>query len=244
VTVNISALQLQRPDFVHTVLGVLGDTGLPPESLVLELTETVLLATSKAETRTLTGRLEELRRRGVRIALDDFGTGYSSLAYLRYLPIDLVKIDQSFMQSDDDVARQGQAFTRAILDLCRILRVRAVAEGVETPAQHDFLRTLGCPLGQGYLYGAPMPREDFERLLSWRPAVAVAIEAGAGAGSGSGVSATPVAGASAGNSVVAATATSSVALSPHVSSSSSLSSSSAVAPGAAATPGGERDHPG
>ncbi|WP_155123618.1 MULTISPECIES: bifunctional diguanylate cyclase/phosphodiesterase [unclassified Actinoplanes] len=141
VTVNVSTHQLRDPDFADTVLAILAETGLPPAGLVLEITESVLI--DAADTPVL-GRLRE---HGIRIAIDDFGTGYSSLAYLRQLPVDILKIDRSFIS---DVS-----FTKAILELARSQGLITVAEGVETPEQAAVLRDLRCDLVQGYHFGRP-----------------------------------------------------------------------------------------
>lgn len=151
VTVNVSTYQLRDPAFADTVLAVLAETGMPAKGLVLEITESVLI--DAADTPVL-GRLRE---HGIRIAIDDFGTGYSSLAYLRRLPVDILKIDRSFI---DDVS-----FTRAILELARSQELVTVAEGVETASQADQLRDLRCDLVQGYHFGRPVDPEIIETLI-------------------------------------------------------------------------------
>ncbi|GII06050.1 putative bifunctional diguanylate cyclase/phosphodiesterase [Planobispora takensis] len=169
VTVNVSGRQLRRREFVSTVLAALEDSGLPGEALVLEITETALLATGREETARVTGYLSELRLHGVRIAIDDFGTGYSSLAYLQHLPVDVIKIDGAFTTLDrgtDAASRQRHAFTKAILSLCESLDLPAIAEKVETSEQEEFLRDMRCPLGQGYLFSKPVPAGELNRLLA------------------------------------------------------------------------------
>jgi diguanylate cyclase (GGDEF)-like protein len=151
VTVNVSTHQLRDPGFADTVLGVLAETGLPGEGLVLEITESVLIDAAD------TLMLGRLREHGIRIAIDDFGTGYSSLAYLRRLPVDILKIDRSFI---DDAS-----FTRAILELARSQGLVTVAEGVETAAQAALLRELRCDLVQGYHFGHPAGPEAIEPLM-------------------------------------------------------------------------------
>ncbi|KUL37640.1 putative bifunctional diguanylate cyclase/phosphodiesterase [Actinoplanes awajinensis] len=160
VTVNVSTYQLRDPDFADTVLGILAETGMPPAGLVLEITESVLI--DAADTPVL-GRLRE---HGVRIAIDDFGTGYSSLAYLHELPVDILKIDRSFISRHQDPPSPREiSFTRAILDLAHSRDLVTVAEGVETEAQARLLRELRCDLVQGYHFGRPAAPEVIENLL-------------------------------------------------------------------------------
>ncbi len=153
VAVNVSARQLQHPDFVSHVEDALSESGLPPERLVLEITESVVIDTGDVEV-----RLALLKERGVQIALDDFGTGYGSLAYLQKLPVDIVKIDRSFTATIDSDAG-GEALLRAIIGLGSALGTRLIAEGIERPAQSDLIRTLGCERGQGFHYGRPSAME-------------------------------------------------------------------------------------
>ncbi|MFC4062737.1 EAL domain-containing protein, partial [Planomonospora corallina] len=168
VNVNVSAMQLRRPDFVATVLQALADAELPGRALVLEITETALLATGQQEIEQVIAYLHELREHGVRIAIDDFGTGYSSLAYLQHLPVDVVKIDGAFTayeSGSDTASRQRNALTRAIIGLCESMDLPAVAEKVETSEQEEFLRDMRCPLGQGYLFSKPVPASALDSLL-------------------------------------------------------------------------------
>jgi diguanylate cyclase (GGDEF)-like protein len=150
--VNISANQLRDPDLIPMVRGVLEETGIPPDQLALEITETELLGDSAHSA----ARFRELRALGVRISLDDFGTGYSSLSYLHSLPLDSLKIAKPFV--DGLVGRGREAsFIGVIVDLARKLGLDVIAEGIETPAQLTALRELGVELGQGYLVGRPAP---------------------------------------------------------------------------------------
>ncbi|WP_305784264.1 putative bifunctional diguanylate cyclase/phosphodiesterase [Symbioplanes lichenis] len=168
-SVNVSPRQLREPDFAALVLDALRTSGLPPASLILEITEGVLVA-SGAVTEQAIRHLETLRARGVRVAIDDFGTGYSSLAYLRDLPIDHVKIDKSFMPSGagDPALR---AMVKAIVDLAAGLRLGTIAEGVETAGQAAFLRELGCERAQGYYYSRPVPAADLLTAFQGRKSV-------------------------------------------------------------------------
>ncbi|MEU4622758.1 bifunctional diguanylate cyclase/phosphodiesterase [Actinoplanes sp. NPDC023801] len=160
LTVNVSTHQLRDPDFAGTVLAVLADTRLPAAALVLEITESVLIDAAD------TPVLGTLRAHGIRIAIDDFGTGYSSLAYLHALPVDILKIDQSFIRRHQDPPLpQDVSLTRAILELARGQGLVAVAEGVETAGQAELLRELDCPLSQGYHFGRPADAATIGALL-------------------------------------------------------------------------------
>lgn len=168
VTVNVSGRQLREPDFPQTVLDALRDSGLPGSALVLEITETALVAAGAAETRTVIERLEQLRRQGIRVAVDDFGTGYSSLSYLRQLPVDILKIDRAFtsaMAADDEQSAENEAFTRAILQLSSTLDLQTIAEGVETAEQARLLQQMDCRLAQGFHFARPMPSGQLTELL-------------------------------------------------------------------------------
>jgi diguanylate cyclase (GGDEF)-like protein len=159
VTVNVSPRQLIEPELPARVSAVLAETGIAPERLVVEITESVLIDDSFASTE----RLEQLRARGVRVALDDFGTGYSSLAYLRRFAVDTVKIDRSFVSAMDDEG--GVTIVGAVLGLTAGLGSTSVAEGIETHAQLARLRALGCGYGQGYLFSRPVPESEIGSLL-------------------------------------------------------------------------------
>jgi len=151
MSVNMSMRELESPTLVSDLHGLLARTGLEPTQLVLELTESALMR----DVMTMSRRLTELRRIGVRIAIDDFGTGFSSLSRLRWLPIDILKIDKSFVDEvDSDV--QGRALVRAVIQLAEALALDVVAEGVERVTQRDVLIELGCRFGQGYLFARPM----------------------------------------------------------------------------------------
>ena len=151
VTVNIAGKQLLYSEFVTDVAEALSDAGLSPQRLILEITEGTLLDNAEATTR----RLQEVKALGVRLAIDDFGTGYSSLSYLQRFPIDILKIDKSFVEG---IVRGGNqaALARTIISLGDSLALRTVAEGIETDAQRAVLRDLGCQLGQGFLYARPL----------------------------------------------------------------------------------------
>ncbi len=174
IAVNVSPVQLRGAGFSEAVLAVLEDTGLPPERLELEMTESVLMQDT-AET---LATLRRLSRLGIRLAMDDFGTGYSSLGYLQKFRFDRIKIDRSF------VSRLGQdvnaeAIVRAVVGMTDALGVRAIAEGVETSEQAEVLRNHGCPEVQGYLYSRPLDAEAYEELLRVAP-LQDAVRAAAG----------------------------------------------------------------
>jgi len=159
VAVNLSARQLADPQLAAVVQEALSASGLPAHLLCLEVTETVVMDDAEASSAVL-GQLRDL---GVRVAIDDFGTGYSSLAYLRSLPVDLLKVDRSFIAAVDDEG-PGLAIVTAVLALARALDLGVVAEGVETVGQRAALSALGVPLAQGWLWGRAVPAEDAE----WR----------------------------------------------------------------------------
>lgn len=164
--VNLSARQLADDDIVDHVLGALADTGVDPHHLCAEVTETVLVSDSGGPA----SRLAALRERGVRVAVDDFGTGFSSLSYLDRLPIDILKIDRSFVARLGETAPdlRGAAIARSIIEMAGALGLDSYAEGVETVAQWDNLVHLGCRRGQGYLFARPMDAAELTPRLDAR----------------------------------------------------------------------------
>jgi EAL domain-containing protein (putative c-di-GMP-specific phosphodiesterase class I) len=168
VAVNLSAVQLKSPDLVARIQAILAEVGLAPEWLELELTEGALMEDT---TSTLT-TLNALRQLGIQLALDDFGTGYSSLSYLKRLPLNNLKVDQSFVRglpSD----RESLAIVRAIVSLAKNLGFTVTAEGVETSEQAVIMRSLACETLQGYYISEPVPAKAIPALLSqrWRTGV-------------------------------------------------------------------------
>ncbi|MGY1602807.1 putative bifunctional diguanylate cyclase/phosphodiesterase [Geodermatophilus sp. SYSU D00815] len=161
MAVNVSARQLADEAFLGDVERVLVDSGVAPGTLVLEVTETALIADPEAVGR----QLAELRRMGLRIALDDFGTGYSSLSWLRAFPVDVLKIDRSFVGLLSGPG-QDAAIVHGLVQLGHGLRLEVVAEGVEHEEQRDLLRAEGCDLAQGWLFSAALPAAEAERLLA------------------------------------------------------------------------------
>ncbi len=160
IAVNVSAHQFSQPDFVDQVLAILRETGARPQRLKLELTESLLVANVGQ----LIEKMSALKAQGVGFSLDDFGTGYSSLAYLKRLPLDQLKIDQSFVR-DVLTDPNDASIARTIIALAQSLNLGVIAEGVETAAQRDFLARSGCHSYQGYFFSRPLPLADFERLL-------------------------------------------------------------------------------
>jgi diguanylate cyclase (GGDEF)-like protein len=152
ICVNVSAREIQEPGFVEGVRVTLGETGLHPTALVLEITETALLRATPSTIATL----ESLRDLGVRMVIDDFGTGYFSLSHLRQFPVDALKIASEFVQ-DASVGSRSSALAGAIVALSRSLEIQTVAEGIETAEQADRMRQLGCTFGQGYFFAQPVP---------------------------------------------------------------------------------------
>jgi EAL domain-containing protein (putative c-di-GMP-specific phosphodiesterase class I) len=166
LTVNVSPRHLQDPAFVDDIRAALAATKFEPSQLVLEITEGVLMQHTEATLR----KLLQLKSLGIQLAIDDFGTGYSSLGYLQRFPIDILKIDKSFV---DAVGRGASdpVLARAIVALGETLKLRTVAEGIERASQRDGLRALGCELGQGFLFAGPLPVDDATPWLEKLPAV-------------------------------------------------------------------------
>jgi EAL domain-containing protein (putative c-di-GMP-specific phosphodiesterase class I) len=162
MSVNLSARQFAQPELVDQVREILAETGLEPAGLEIEITESVLMD----QTETGVDTLRRLRDIGVRLVLDDFGTGYSSLSYLKHLPLDTIKIDRTFVAGID--GETDRSIVEAVIALAHGLRISVVAEGIETEAQFEQLRRMGCDVGQGFLFARPLPAPDAGRLLTPR----------------------------------------------------------------------------
>ena len=160
MAVNVSAMEFREERFLGNLFQTLDETGLDPRLLEVELTENLLVRHAESAA----AILDALRQRGVQVALDDFGTGYSSLSYLRKFPLDAIKIDQSFVRQIS-AASEDTAIVTAVIGLARGLRLRVVAEGVETPEQVEFLRRHHCDEAQGYHFSRPLPADRFAELL-------------------------------------------------------------------------------
>ncbi|MDR3412459.1 MAG: EAL domain-containing protein [Formivibrio sp.] len=163
LAVNISAGQFRQPDFIDHIRSALQRSGAHPTRLKLELTESLLLEEVEKVIKTMMA----LKEIGIRFAIDDFGTGYSSLAYLKRLPLDQLKIDQSFVR-DIAIDADDRAIVQAIISLASSLGLHVIAEGVETEAQRDFLAAHGCQAYQGYLFGRPAPADQIDKLIHTR----------------------------------------------------------------------------
>jgi len=166
VSVNMSARQLLQQDLTERVQEILAETGLPAEQLTLEMTESVLIE-NREET---LDALKALRAMGVRLAIDDFGTGYSSLSYLHRFPVDVIKIDRSFVEG---LSNGGDgALVSTILRLGQSMNLETVAEGIERPQEMLMLRRQGCNTGQGFYFSRPVSNDDLAALLSEQEQVA------------------------------------------------------------------------
>jgi EAL domain-containing protein (putative c-di-GMP-specific phosphodiesterase class I) len=163
VAVNLSARQFARDDLAASIMRVLGETGLDPRLLELEITESTVMHNADRAA----GVLQKLKELGVRVAIDDFGTGYSSLSYLKRFPISSVKIDRSFvLDLPDD--KDDAAITQAVIAMAHSLRLRVIAEGVETAAQYRFLQEHQCDEMQGYYFSKPVDAQSLVHLLAAR----------------------------------------------------------------------------
>jgi EAL domain-containing protein (putative c-di-GMP-specific phosphodiesterase class I) len=160
IAVNLSGKHFSHPALVDQINTAIAETGIDPSSLKLELTESAVM--ENAETAIL--MLKQIKKIGVQISIDDFGTGYSSLSYLHRFPIDLLKVDRSFVSAMEDLSENGE-IVRTVIALAKALRLKVVAEGIESIHQFHQLRVLNCEYGQGYLFSRPLPVDEIERLL-------------------------------------------------------------------------------
>jgi EAL domain-containing protein (putative c-di-GMP-specific phosphodiesterase class I) len=160
LSINLSGRQLQVAEVVEDVAAALDESGLQPDSLVLEMTESVLMDDDE----NVLAILRQLKGLGARLAIDDFGTGYSSLSYLHRFPVDMLKIDRSFVERLSHASDNAE-LARTIVRLGQSLQLVTVAEGVEDSAQFLALRRMGCDVGQGYYFGKPMASEEITGLL-------------------------------------------------------------------------------
>jgi EAL domain-containing protein (putative c-di-GMP-specific phosphodiesterase class I) len=160
MAVNVSAVEFRDDEFLKNLFTILTDSDLDPRFLEIELTESVLMRRVESTA----AILQALRKRGVQVAIDDFGTGYSSLSYLRKFPIDALKIDQSFVRQivggEDDAA-----IVTAVISMAKSLKLRVVAEGVETLQELEFPQAHQCEEAQGYYFSRPVPAQQFAKLL-------------------------------------------------------------------------------
>jgi diguanylate cyclase (GGDEF)-like protein/PAS domain S-box-containing protein len=161
ITVNLSIRQFQQIELVRIVAETLERSGLPPQFLILEITETLMIQNTEA----MIEKLHELKSLGVRLAIDDFGTGYSSLSYLQRFPIDILKIDKSFIDKINQ-GKEGRAVARAIIMMGDSLNLRVIAEGIENPEQVAALKHLGCEAGQGFFFAKPISEPEMSSMLA------------------------------------------------------------------------------
>jgi diguanylate cyclase (GGDEF)-like protein len=167
IAVNVAARQLDRDEFVYEVREALGESGLEPEQLTIEITETTIMANAEETA----GRLAEIKEIGVRVAIDDFGTGYSSLAYLQRFPVDALKIDRSFISKMSNDA-EGETLIRTLVQLGKSLSIETLAEGIEQAQELSLLREESCDTGQGFLFARPLDTDECETFLeNWAGAV-------------------------------------------------------------------------
>ena len=157
VSINISEIHFRQRDFIEQIHTILRKTGVNPEHLEIELTESSFLSSSGENI----DKLAHLRSLGIHISIDDFGTGYSSLSYLQKLPIDIIKIDRSFVQ-DIETNANNLAITKVIIELSHKFDLRCVAEGIEKKAQADLLKSYGCDIAQGFYFAKPVSAKEFE----------------------------------------------------------------------------------
>jgi len=162
IALNASAAEFRHDDYAERVLEELARVGLPASCLEVEVTESVFLGRSAGH---VERALQRLSIAGVTIALDDFGTGYASLTHLKQFPVDVIKLDRSFIR-DMETNASDTAIVKAVLGLAHSLGITVVAEGIETPAQASLLRENGCNLGQGYYFGRPMPHKDVVQFVN------------------------------------------------------------------------------
>jgi diguanylate cyclase (GGDEF)-like protein len=160
ISVNVSARQFRDPGYLSGVRAALDESGLPPSALILELTESALLGKDER----VRAEMSELTELGIRLAIDDFGTGYSSLSYLLELPMDVLKIDKTFVTGINSSHRR-LALVEGIVRIARTLNLTVTAEGIETETQRELLAHMGCQFGQGYLLSVPVPAGEAEALL-------------------------------------------------------------------------------
>lgn len=163
ISINYSSLSFLESNFIENIRSVLEEFKLTPEFLIIEITEEILIKNKE----TVMNNIKKLQALGIEVALDDFGTGYSSLQYLSLFNIDIVKIDRAFIK-DALVNKANDILTRHVIEISNELGIKTVAEGIETREQLEYLRKLGCYLGQGYLFSRPVPVDEFEKMLSMK----------------------------------------------------------------------------
>ena len=160
LSVNVSVRHLMKNDFLEEVRSILRSSGLPPEQLEIEITESVLIDSAEKALQCI----NEIKKMGIKIAIDDFGTGYSSLSYLYNFPADLLKVDKSFIDKMN-TNESSKQYVAAIISIGHIMKFDVISEGVEDEEQLDTLRNIGCDYIQGFIWGKPLSKEDAEKLV-------------------------------------------------------------------------------
>jgi EAL domain-containing protein (putative c-di-GMP-specific phosphodiesterase class I) len=160
LAVNLSAIQLRASDFVSEILALVNEKGVDPTKLKLEITESILLGNIDD----IIEKMNRLKEKGINFSIDDFGTGYSSLQYLKCLPLDQIKIDRSFVR-DIAISSNDKTIVRTIIVMAKSMNLDVIAEGVETEEQFTLLKNKGCSLFQGFLFGKPVPVQEFNRSI-------------------------------------------------------------------------------
>ena len=161
ISINLSRVDIQKKGMIEETVKLLENYHIHPKWVKAELTESVCLENDKL----VMEKMELLKKHGLKVAIDDFGSGYSSLHMLKEMPIDILKIDKSFLEYEDEMQEKDEILIRDVVDLGKDLRMQIIVEGVETLEQSEFLEGIGCDIAQGYYYGKPMPIEEFEQLL-------------------------------------------------------------------------------
>jgi EAL domain-containing protein (putative c-di-GMP-specific phosphodiesterase class I) len=161
ISVNVSTHQIKDPTFANTVTQILEYTGLSPEMLKIEITESMIMQNPQNTKK----NMKNLRDKGIEFSIDDFGTGYSSLNYLKKLPIDTLKIDRSFV-IDSLMSHDDREIIKTIIAISKNLGINTVAEGVESLEHKEFLRNIGCKMMQGFYFNKPMPQNELEDIFS------------------------------------------------------------------------------
>jgi len=164
ISINLSISQLRQPQLAQMIIAILEETGLHPKDLELEITEGVMMSEAQASM----AFLAQMHELGVQLAIDDFGTGYSSLSYLKKMPLNRLKVDQSFVR-DIATDENDAAIVRSIISLGHQFKLKVIAEGVETLEQLNFLRTRGCDEIHGYSYSRPLPADEFAVFINGNP---------------------------------------------------------------------------
>ena len=172
VSINLTAVDFYQTDVKESIIKALDATGLDPQWLDVELTESLALKDIDHAIQ----QMQEIRDLGVKLSMDDFGTGYSSLSYIQVLPITLLKLDRSFIMylEEDEISRE---IVSAVIRIAKTKKIETIAEGIETIGQADILKEAGCDHAQGYFYGKPMPKDKFEEFMKMKARESASVNA-------------------------------------------------------------------